>query len=76
MEIDKEFDRLKNIRANKMNIEVVDFLEKARVSIKTKSICNLRDQFKRCLMYYAAIGNCTQLLLQLIEIGTQVDDLD
>lgn len=38
--------------------------------------CNPRGPYKKSLIHFAAMGDCTALLQSLLEIGCPVDDLD
>jgi ankyrin repeat protein len=65
--IDGEFQHLKSIREISLNKDVVAFLEDAHLSLKSKGICNPRGPFARSLVHYAAMGDCAELLLYLLQ---------
>ena len=65
--IDGEFQRLKGIREISLNKDVVAFLEDAHLSLKPKAICNPRGPFAKSIIHYAAMGDCTELLVYLLQ---------
>ncbi|KAJ5865185.1 uncharacterized protein N7529_007101 [Penicillium soppii] len=71
-----EFDRLKTIRAIYLNAELVAFIEKAHSSLRSRGRFKQRDCHKRSLLHYAAMGNCTNLLLNLLQSKSNVDSRD
>lgn len=76
MAIDREFKHLKDIQINALDKNIMAFLEKAQIFVQSEDIRDLRDPFKRSLIHYAAIGDCTELLLRLLDIGAPIDDRD
>jgi ankyrin repeat protein len=74
--IDGEFKRLKNIQINALDKNIMAFLEATHISVQSEGICNPRGPFKRSLIHYAAMGDCTELLLRLLEIDAPIDDHD
>ncbi|KAF2996346.1 hypothetical protein E8E15_000211 [Penicillium rubens] len=74
--IDDEFQRLEGIEETCFDEDVMTFLQDAQATLKYKGIYNLRGPFKRSLIHYAAMGDCAELLLYLLQDGTAKDDLD
>ncbi|CAI7622909.1 unnamed protein product [Penicillium manginii] len=74
--IDKEFERLKNMRENRLNNDIMNYLDETHNKIQFRGICNPRGPHKKSLIHSAAMGDCTALLQSLLEIGYPVDDLD
>ncbi|KAJ5853169.1 hypothetical protein N7534_005712 [Penicillium rubens] len=66
-DIGPEFERLKAVREISLNAKLVAFVEKAHSSLQSRGISKLRDCYKRSLLHYAAMGNCTNLLLYLLQ---------
>ncbi|CAG8288887.1 unnamed protein product [Penicillium salamii] len=75
-DIGLEFDRLKDVRAISLNAKLVAFVEKAHSSLQSRGIFKQRDCYKRSLLHYAAMGNCTNLLLYLLQSKPDVDSRD
>ena len=71
-----EFDHLKNIDVVVIHVEVMALVEKAHSSLQSRGNFNKRDYHKRSLLYYAAIGNYTNLLLYLLKSKQNVDSRD
>ena len=71
-----EFDRLKTIKAISLNAGLVAFVEKAHSSLQSGGRFKKRDCYKRSLFHYAAMGNCTNLLLYLLQSKPNVDSRD
>ena len=74
--MDGEFKRLKSIQMNALDKNVMAFLEATHISVQSEGICNPMGPFKRSLIHYAAMGDCTELLLQLLEIDAPIDVYD
>jgi ankyrin repeat protein len=74
--IDRGFRRLKRMRDNQVSEEIMDFLEKAHSDLKCSGISNTSGPFKRSLIHYAAMGDCKELLLQLLAIRTPINYRD
>ncbi|CAG8889851.1 unnamed protein product [Penicillium egyptiacum] len=74
--MDGEFKRLKSIQMNTLDKNIMAFLEATHKSVRSQGICNPRGPFKRSLTRYVAMGDCTELLLQLLEIYAPIDDHD
>ncbi|KAJ5413766.1 hypothetical protein N7509_000393 [Penicillium cosmopolitanum] len=74
--IDKEFEHLKNMRENRLNKEIMNCLDKSQNEIQTRGIFNPRGPYKKSLIHYAAMGDCTALLQSLLDVRATVDDLD
>ncbi|KAJ5340286.1 hypothetical protein N7541_009410 [Penicillium brevicompactum] len=74
--IDGEFQRLKGIKEICFDEDIMAFLQDAQATLKYKGIYNLRGPFQRSLIHYAAMGDCAELLLYLLQDGTAKDDLD
>ncbi|KAJ5481369.1 hypothetical protein N7475_000181 [Penicillium sp. IBT 31633x] len=74
--IDGEFQRLKGIREIHCDEDVMAFLQDAQSTLKYQGIYNLRGPFKRSLIHYAAMGDCAELLIYLLQDGTTKNDLD
>ncbi|KAJ5041853.1 hypothetical protein NUH16_003258 [Penicillium rubens] len=75
-DIGPEFDRLKDVRAISLNAKLVAFVEKAHSSLQSRGHFKQRDCYKRSLLHYAAMGNCTNLLLYLLQSKPDVDSRD
>ena len=75
-DIGPEFDRLKDVRAISLNAKRVAFVEKAHSSLQSRGRFKQRDCYKRSLLHYAAMGNCTNLLLYLLQSKPDVDSRD
>lgn len=75
-DIDAEFDRLKAVREISLNAKLVAFVEKAHTAIQSRGCFKQRDCYKRSLLHYAAMGNCTNLLLYLLQSKPNVDSRD
>ncbi|KAJ5853004.1 hypothetical protein N7534_005547 [Penicillium rubens] len=74
--IDGEFQHLKGIREICFDEDVMAFLHDAQATLKYQGIYNQRGPSKRFLIHYAAMGDCAELLLYLLQDGTAKDDLD
>ena len=74
--ISAEFDRLKNIREIYLSDDFLKFVEKAYLSLQSKGNFKKRDIYKRSLLHYAAMGNCTQLLQYLLQTEQKIDTRD
>jgi hypothetical protein len=74
--IGHEFKRLEGIKEIRSDEEVMAFLQDAQSTLEYKRLCNPRGPFKRSLIHYAAMGDCLELLLYLLQDGTAKDDLD
>ncbi|KAJ5111453.1 hypothetical protein N7532_001988 [Penicillium argentinense] len=74
--IDEEFKRLKKIQENKLNKHIMEFLGDTHKAILFRGICNPKGPYKKSLIHFAAMGDCTELLQSLLDIGAPVDDRD
>lgn len=74
--IDGEFRRLKQMRDNQVSEEIMDFLEEAHSDLKSRGVSNQMGPFKRSLIHYAAMGDCKELLLQLLAIHKPINNCD
>lgn len=74
--IDGEFRRLKQMRDNQVSEEIMGFLDEAHSDLKVRGISNPTGPFKRSLIHYAAMGDCKELLLQLLAIRTPINHRD
>lgn len=74
--IHDEFQRMKTIREIALNDDIIAFLEKAHTLLKAKGATNPQGPFKRPLLHYAAMGNCTELLHFQLQNGAAVDCCD
>jgi hypothetical protein len=75
--IDDEFLRLKEFNEIKLNGDIRDFLEDVHSSFKSKCALNPRGpKFKKSLIHYAAMGDCSELLRFLLANGAPKDDRD
>jgi ankyrin repeat protein len=74
--IDAEFERMKDIHEIKLDDNITAFLEDAHSSFDLKTTSNPRGPFKRSLIHYAAMGDCSELLRFLLENGAAKDDRD
>jgi ankyrin repeat protein len=68
-----ELRRLKGMKDNQSSEGVMDFLEQAHSVLQSNGVSNLKGPCKRSLMHYAAMGDCRELLLQLLALRTPVD---
>ncbi|KAJ6168094.1 hypothetical protein N7497_000937 [Penicillium chrysogenum] len=75
-DIGPEFERLKAVREISLNAKLVAFVEKAHQSLQSRGLLKQRDCYKRSLLHYAAMGNCTKLLLYLLQSKPDVDSRD
>jgi hypothetical protein len=75
-DIGPEFERLKAVREISLNAKLVAFVEKAHQSLQSRGLLKQRDCYKRSLLHYAAMGNCTNLLLYLLQSKPDVDSRD
>ncbi|CAG7966358.1 unnamed protein product [Penicillium salamii] len=71
-----EFDRLKALSEISLNSELVAFLDKAESSLRSRGHFKQRDCYKRSLLHYAAMGNCTTLLRHLLHSKPSIDSRD
>ena len=74
--IDGEFERIINIKENRLNDDVCAFLRHAQRSLGSESEQNPRGPFRKSLMHYAAMGDGTELIGYLLRNGAAVDDRD
>lgn len=72
----REFQRMKTIREIALDDDIIAFLEEAHASLKANGATNPQGPFKRPLLHYAAMGNCTELLRFLLQNGAAVDCCD
>jgi ankyrin repeat protein len=70
------FDRLKRIREISLNEDLVMFVEKSYSSLRSRRGLKRRDQFKRSLLHYAAMEDCTDLLHYLLQNELDIDSRD
>lgn len=74
---DAEFDRLRKIDEIYLNKGFLKFLEKAQVSLGSPhTLLKKRDTFKRSLLHYAAMGNCSGLLQCILQHEPNIDTRD
>ena len=74
--IEQEFEHLKKIDENKLNNEIMIYLDKTHKNIQLRGIYNPRGPHKKSLIHFAAMGDCTALLQSLLDIDAPVDDCD
>ena len=74
--ISPEFDRLKRVDEIYLNDELLTFVGKAYLTLESEGKFKRRDLFKRSLIYYAAIGNCTDILLYLLQSKANISSCD
>ena len=74
--IDGEFRRMKTIREIRLDHDIMAFLDDVHASLNVKGATNSRGPFKRPLLHYAAMGNCTELIHFLLQNGAAVDGRD
>ncbi|KAJ5976606.1 hypothetical protein N7481_010313 [Penicillium waksmanii] len=74
--IDKEFERLKNMREIRLNKDVMNYLDQTHKEIQLRGICNPRGPHKKSLVHFAAMGDCTSLLQSMLDAGAPVGDRD
>ena len=72
--IDGEFQFLKTFREIRCDRNAMAFLEHAHAALSNLS--SLRGPYKRSLIHYAAMGNCTELLCFLLLQGVSINDRD
>jgi ankyrin repeat protein len=56
--------------------DVMDFLEQAHSAVQLNGVSNLNGPCERTLMHFAAMGDCRELLLQLLAFRTPIDVRD
>jgi ankyrin repeat protein len=71
-----EFDRLKALSEISLNAKLVAFVDKAQSSLQSRGRFKQRDCYKRSLLHYAAMGNCTTLLQHLLHRKPNIDSRD
>jgi hypothetical protein len=76
MEISLEFDRLRSTREIYLNKNLMAFIEQSYLSLQSRRVLKRHDCFKRSLLHYAAIGNCTSLLHYLLQSKPDIDSRD
>jgi ankyrin repeat protein len=54
----------------------MNYLDKTHNEIQLTGIFNPRGPYKKSLIHFAVMGDCTELLQSLLDIGAPVDDLD
>lgn len=75
-DIGPEFDRLKNIKRISLNAKLMAFVDKAQSSLQSRGRFKQRDCYKRSLLHYAAMGNCTTLLQHVLHSKPNIDSRD
>jgi ankyrin repeat protein len=58
---------------NQSSEDVLDFLEQAHSVLQFNGVFNLQGPCQRSLVHYAAMGDCRELLLQILALRTPVD---
>lgn len=71
-----EFNRLMKFKEIRLQNEALAFLEKAHSSFQSRGDFKGRDCFKRSLLHYAAMGECIDLLLYLLQTEPKIDSRD
>ncbi|CAI7619551.1 unnamed protein product [Penicillium pancosmium] len=71
-----EFDYLKTIKEISRNQEITAFVEEAQSSLESKGSFEGVDCYERSLLHYAAMGNCLDLLLFLLQSNPNIDSRD
>jgi hypothetical protein len=71
-----EFDYLKTIKEISRNEEITAFVEKAHSSLEYRGSFMQLDPYERSLLHYAAMGNCTSLLLFPLQSSPNIDSRD
>jgi hypothetical protein len=61
------------MKDNQYSEDVMDFFEQAHSILQSNGVSNLKGPCKRSLMHYAAMGDCRELLLQLLALRTPVN---
>ena len=75
--INKEFQSLKAFKEILSDQSAITFLDQAHASlIKNSDVSSHRGPFRKSLIHYAAMGNCTELLRFLLLNGASIDDRD
>lgn len=75
-DIGLEFARLKSIREISLNDDLVMFVERSFSSLQSPRVLEQQDCFKRSLLHYAAMGDCTNLLVYLLHSEPEIDSRD
>jgi ankyrin repeat protein len=71
-----EFARLKDIWEISLNDDLVTFVEDSYVSLQSRGVLKQLDCFRRSLLHYAAMGDCTTLLVYLLQNEPEIDSRD
>lgn len=74
--IGPEFDHLKTMKEISVNPKITAFIEKAHSSLQSRGSFKQLDCYKRSLLHYAAMGNCINLLLYLLQTRPKIDTRD
>jgi hypothetical protein len=74
--IDRKFQRMKHIKEIRSDSDTMNFLNDVHSSWASKAASNQRGPFKRSLIHYAAMGDCSELLRFLLRNGAAKDDRD
>jgi ankyrin repeat protein len=61
------------MKDNQFSEDVMNFLEQAHSLLKFNGISNLGGPCKKSLIHYAAMGDCRELLLQLLALRTPIN---
>ncbi|KAJ5974692.1 hypothetical protein N7481_011902 [Penicillium waksmanii] len=72
---DREFEHLKEIGENNLNKDIMNYLDETHNEIRLRGTCNPRGPYKRSLIHFAAMGDCSGSF-SLLDIGAPVDDID
>jgi hypothetical protein len=75
-DIDREFDCLRGIMEIELDPRLLKFVEEAHSAIQSRRHFKKRDCYRRSLLHYAAMGNCTSLLQHLLRDKPYVDSRD
>jgi ankyrin repeat protein len=74
--IHAEFQCIKDIQEIKQANNIMAFLEDMHCLFNSKAVSNPRGPLGRSLIYYAAMGDCSELLYFLLKNGAAKDDLN
>lgn len=71
-----EFQRMMEMREIKLNKDILSFLAHSYETFNRQSALNTQGPFRRSLIHYAAMGDCTELLEILLRNGAAKDERD
>lgn len=74
--IDGGFQRIMSLQEVRLDYNITSFLENSYASFNAKSATNPQGPFRRSLLHYAAMGDCTKIVCILLQNGAAVDCRD